>query len=64
MNEHLANTEPEPARQPFNDPVEPQPKGQSSRRPRVGALIHGAALLSTTALVVVLDPKIPPFRGD
>jgi hypothetical protein len=65
MNESLADIEPEPAsRTGDHDPAEPQPKIGPSRRSRVSAFLHGSTLLSTTALLVVIEPKAPPFKGD
>jgi hypothetical protein len=65
MNEHLPDAELEPAPQPLaGDPVQPPRTSRTSHRTRAGTFLQGATLLSTTALAVVLDPKIPPFRGD
>ena len=33
-------------------------------RPRLAALLNPGSLLATTALLVAVEPKLPPFRGE
>lgn len=49
-----------------NDPSMPTARARRSRRfPQAIEVVGGAALLlSTTALLPVIEPKLPPFRGD
>jgi hypothetical protein len=35
-----------------------------ARRRLPATLLDAAAVLSTTVMIVAIDPKIPPFRGD
>ncbi len=37
---------------------------ERARRRLPAALLNAAAVLGTTVMVVAIDPKIPPFRGD
>ena len=34
------------------------------RRARLAALLNPGLLLATTALLVAIDPKIPPYKGE
>ena len=34
------------------------------RRRLPATLLNAAAVLSTSVMIVAIDPKIPPFRGD
>jgi hypothetical protein len=56
----------EPATSTVNDDDQGQPvrSARPSRKVRAAILFNGAALLSTTALLVNLEPKAPPFKGD
>ena len=52
-----------------NGDVEPgavaaEAEPRSSRRRRMVEILGGAALLSTTVLLPVIEPKNPPFRAD
>ncbi len=53
---------------PPTSPTEPDglaPTGcPQSRRWLPVAVVNAAALLSTTALMVALEPKMPPYKGD
>jgi hypothetical protein len=40
------------------------PETRSSHRRRFERAFTTSALLSTTAVLVAIDPKIPPFRAD
>jgi hypothetical protein len=47
--------------------VAPQPDSKGPRSTvtsQAGRLLGAAALLSTTALLPALEPKMPPFRAD
>jgi hypothetical protein len=44
-----------------------QPESESPRRAisrHAGRLFGAAALLSTTALLPIIEPKAPPFKSD
>jgi hypothetical protein len=47
-----------------DDQGQPLRSARPSRKVRAATLFNGAALLSTTALLVNLEPKAPPFKGD
>lgn len=71
MNDDLKHPDPRPGPAQPGEPVDgADPSAASSatpgsnRRQRVLELLSGAALLSTTALLPVIDPKNPPFRAD
>jgi hypothetical protein len=50
---------------PTQDADTPVPTTIERAWRRLPARLRGAAaLLSTTAMVVAIDPKIPPFMGD
>jgi hypothetical protein len=61
ITDHPQNPESPPAR---STPVEPRPSDRPSRRNRTAAALYGATLLSTTALAVPLETKLPPYHGD
>ena len=47
------------------EPVTPTPTAVERWRRRLpDALLNAAAVVSTTLVVVAMDPKVPPFRGD
>ena len=56
------NQDPDPA-VPAAEPT-PHTAADRSRGRRAAALINTTALLATTALLVAIDPKIPPYKGD
>lgn len=37
---------------------------EQKRRLRVAALLSPSAMLATTALMVAIETKLPPYRGD
>jgi hypothetical protein len=45
---------------PAVPPIHPERR----RRARLAALLNPRTLLATTALLVAIDPKIPPYKGD
>jgi len=47
------------------EPETPPPTAVQRWRPRLpDTLLNAATVLSTTLVVVAMDPKNPPFRGD
>ncbi|WP_186762947.1 hypothetical protein [Lentzea tibetensis] len=46
------------------EPSGPPAAAQRSRRWRVAELFNSTALLATTALIIAIEPKNPPFKGD
>ena len=47
------------------EPETPTPTTVERWRPRLpDTLLNAAAVVSTTLVVVAMDPKVPPFRGD
>ena len=48
---------------PIAEPSAPPVVARRSRR-RVAAMLNANALLAATALIIAIDPKNPPFRGD
>jgi hypothetical protein len=55
--------------EPDLDPAEaPELPAPASARPsppvRLRTAFNASALLGTTAVLVAIDPKIPPFRAD
>jgi hypothetical protein len=47
------------------EPDTPSPTAVERWRSRLpDALLNAAAVASTTLVVVAMDPKSPPFRGD
>jgi hypothetical protein len=45
-------------------PAQTEVGADRPRRIPVAALLNTGALLATTALLIVTEPKSPPFRGD
>jgi hypothetical protein len=50
---------------PAETPDQPAPTGiRPSRRRRIKTALNTTALLSTTAVLVAIEPKMPPLKGD
>ena len=45
-------------------PSIPPTQPDRRRRGRIAALLNPGILLATTALLVALDTKLPPYKGD
>jgi hypothetical protein len=45
-------------------PAQPEVVTDRPRRIPVAALLNTGTLLATTALLLVTEPKTPPYRGD
>jgi hypothetical protein len=63
MND-LSPSDPQPDEPVDDHNASPAHGRESNRRPRAVEILAGAAVLSTTALLPLIDPKNPPFRGD
>ena len=63
MND-LNPSDPRPDETGGDHQAAPDQGREPHRRPRVVEILSGAAVLSTTALLPLIDPKSPPFRGD
>jgi hypothetical protein len=62
--EDSMNNRPDPHPRP-TEPDTPTPTTVERWRRRLpDALLNVAAVVSTTLVVVAMDPKSPPFRGD
>ncbi|WP_186762945.1 hypothetical protein [Lentzea tibetensis] len=48
------------------EPKASAPPVAAKRSPRVraAALFNSSVLLATTALIIAIEPKAPPFKGD
>jgi hypothetical protein len=59
------NNRPDPHARTTTEPETPTPTTVERWRPRLpDTLLNAAAVVSTTLVVVAVDPKSPPFRGD
>lgn len=54
----------EPAAPAAAEPSGPPAAAKRSRRWRVAELFNSTTLLATTALIIAIEPKNPPYRGD
>ena len=62
--ENSMNDRPDPDPR-TTEPETPTPTAAERWRRRLpDALLNAAAVVSTTLVVVAMDPKSPPFRGD
>ncbi len=59
-NEHQDETRPSTD----DDGAELRSSNHPPRKLQASALFNGAALLSTTAVVIADQPKLPPYQGD
>ncbi|MET9338930.1 hypothetical protein [Nonomuraea sp. NPDC003804] len=53
-----------PSAPPVADPPAVPDLAHRPRRPHLAALFDSGAFVVTTALLVVSEPKLPPFSGD
>jgi hypothetical protein len=56
--------EPDPTAPAAARPAQPEVVTDRPRRTPVAALLNTGTLLATTALLLVTEPKSPPFKGD
>jgi hypothetical protein len=41
-----------------------EPRPARRRRPRPATLLHGSSMVVTTAMLALIEVKLPPFKGD